>query len=92
MEQRGWTRGLDDRADRLLKRRFGVGLRGDPVPSLRKQVGIALAGAGTVVVIVVVALVASGHRVHLEVVLWPILSVIGGTLLGRVLRDSRKRR
>lgn len=91
MEQRGWARRLDDRFDRLLQRRLGVGLLGGPQPTLRKQVLLALVGSSLVALVLLMAMVLSDQSDRAPILIGPIVGVILGTVLGRLLRDHRKR-
>ncbi len=90
MEQRGWARRLDDRADSMLKRRFGFGLIDDPERSLRQELRRNLLLAGLVTAILVVALVVSGQSERVPVVLGPLVGVGLGTVAGRSIRERRK--
>jgi hypothetical protein len=92
VDEQGWTRRLDDSADRLLKRRFGFGLVTGPEPSLRKQGTIALGVSAAVAAVLIFALLMSGQGERASIVLGPLVGVTLGTLLGRVLRDARKDR
>lgn len=92
MQQAGWMRRLDDRADRLLKRRFGFGILDAPQPSLRRQVFLTLVVTGPVVAMLAVAYVGSGQSDKVPTLLGPVLGVTLGMLLGRVIRDTRRRR
>ncbi len=92
MNEPGWTRRLDDSADRLLKRRFGFGLVTGPEPSLRKQVLMALGVSAAVAAVLLFALVLSGQGERASIVLGPVVGVTLGTLLGRAIRDARGER
>jgi xanthine/uracil permease len=83
---------LDDHADALLRRRFGVGVASWAYWSPRKQVLMSVAVAGAVALVLVVALVASGQSGRTPVVIGPVVGTVVGTALGRRIRDARKRR
>ena len=91
MKQPGWPRRLDDRVDQLLKRRLGFGLISGPEPSLGKQVRAALMGSTVVALVLLVALVLSDQTDKASFLIGPVVGVPLGTVLGRVLRDHRKR-
>lgn len=92
MRDQGWTRRLDDHADRLLRRRFGFGIRGGPILSPRKHLLIALGTAVAVEGIVVVALVVTGQAVKAPIILGPVVGITLGTVLGQLIQKARQRR
>ena len=92
MAEPGWTRRLDDRVDLALKRRFGTGLVGGTEPSLGKHLAMAVLGSGAVALVLLVALVASGQGARGGLVVGPVVGATLGVLLGRLVRDARRRR
>lgn len=92
MARRGWARRLDDRADSLLRRRFGFGLTEGPEPTMRQELRRTLLLAGGVSAILIVALVLSDQTQRVPVVLGPALGAVLGTLGGRAMRQRGRRR
>jgi hypothetical protein len=91
MAAQGWTRRLDDRVDAALARRFGLGLTSWGDWSLGRQIAMSAAVAGAVGLVLLVALVLSGHAGRTPVVLGPILGTVVGSAIGGKIRARRKR-
>ena len=92
MKRRGWARRLDDRADSILKRRFGFGLTAGPEPSMRQELRRNLLLAGAIALVLTLALAFSDQMDRVPVVLGPVLGAAVGTVAGRAIRRRRQRR
>ena len=92
MAASGWTRRLDDRADVVFRRRFGMGLTSWEGVSLRKQVVAGVAFVLGLELLLVAALLVSGHPDQVAIILASGIGSLIAAVVGPFVRQQRTRR